>query len=277
MMSDHPGLFYTHRPDYHSKGVKYTERNGLLRSDDVSEQAAPGVFRIAVLGDSVAAAVKLAYPDRFTTLLENRLNDVYTRGSVEVLNFGVNGYSSLQEAVLLDALVDRFSPDMLVLQYCMNDFYPSERPYDWFVDHSPLYTVDFLTSLVEQYQALGYPPADYWETLYQQDETGWLNIVSAFSAIARYAEKHEIPVLLAIFPLVSREGWLAGDALERHERVAALGEQAGFDVLDLLPVFAEYDIESIRFKPWDTFHPNVLGHRIAAEALAGWFQGHGYP
>ncbi len=277
MKSSNPELVYAHRPNYISKGERYTERAGILRPDDVAEQAAPGTFRIAVLGDSVAAAIKLAYPERVFTRLENRLDKLYGPDSVEVLNFGVSGYSTLQEAALLDERVGKYSPDMLVLQYCMNDFYPSERPYGWFMDHSPLYAVDFVASLIEKYRALGYPPVAYWENQYQQDMAGWRNIDTGFTHIARYAAKHRIPVLLVIFPLISKEGWYAGNAAERHQRVAALGKQAGFSVFDLLPVYAGHDIDTIRLKPYDTFHPNALGQQVAAQALASWFQDHGYP
>jgi len=276
MKSSNPELVYTHRPNYISKGERYTERAGILRPDDVKVQAAPGTFRIAVLGDSVAAAIKLAYPERVFTRLENMLDEHYGQGSVEILNFGVNGYSTLQEAALLDERVDRYSPDMLVLQYCMNDFYPSERPYGWFVDHSPLYSVDFVASLIEKYRAIGYPPVAYWEDQYRQDMAGWRNVENGFAHIARYAAKHDIPVLLVIFPLVSKEGWYAGDAAERHQRVAALGRQSGLSVIDLLPVYAEHDIDTIRLKPYDTFHPNALGQEVAAKALAGWIQDHDY-
>jgi lysophospholipase L1-like esterase len=274
MKSDDPDLVYLHRPDYSSKGISYTEHSGILRPVDVPEQAAPGTFRIAVLGDSVVAATELSYPERAVTQLEEMLGGQYMPRAMEVLNFGVNGYSTLQEAALLDELVDRFAPDMLVLQYCMNDFYPSEQPYRWFVDHSPFYLIDQVESLIEQRKAIGYPPVAYWETLYRQDTAGWQNVSNGFTRIARYAADHDIPVLLVIYPLVSQEGWYAGDATGRHASVARLAEQAGFEVLDLLPVLAAYDIETIRFKPWDTFHPNALGQRIAVQAMAQWFAGH---
>ncbi|MGH8547722.1 MAG: SGNH/GDSL hydrolase family protein [Methylococcales bacterium] len=270
-----PDLLYTHRPDYYKEGIRYTERGGILRPDDVAEQSDPGTFRIAVLGDSVVAAIKLSYRERVFTQLENLINQNSPLHSVEILNFGVDGYSSLQEATLLGVLVDSYAPDMLVLQYCMNDFYPSERPGAWFREHSSIYVIDLTEDLMERYRAIGYPTkADYWKELYRDDEEGWRNIETGFTRIARYAADHEIPALLVIFPLVSTEGWYAGEAVERHRRVAALGQQKGFRVVDLLPVYAEYDIATFRFGPSDTFHPNALGHRIAAEAIGNWFRDH---
>ena len=275
MKSDNPELMYVHRPNYYSEGVRFTENSGILRPDDVAVEA-DGIIRIAVIGDSVAAATRLPYPQRFVTRLEDGLAGIYTPAVVEVLNFGVNGYSTLQEAALLESVVDRFSPHILVLQYCMNDFYPSERPSGWFAAHSPLYTIDFITTLIERRNALGYPPAEYWESSYRQDAAGWRNVERGFARISGYAASRDIPVLLVVFPLISREGWYAGSARERHARIAAAGEDAGLDVLDLLPVFAEHNIETIRDKPWDTFHPNELGHRIAATAITGEFRNRGY-
>lgn len=269
-----PDLVYTHRPDYHKNGVRYTERSGILRPDDVMQDAA-GAFRIAALGDSVAAAIDLPYEERAFTLLERMLNRQGFQRPVEILNFGVNGYSTLQEAELLAVQVDDFAPDMLVLQYCMNDFYPSPNPYDWFKDHSPVYSLDLVRYLLDRRPGMfSYPPAAYWQDLYREDKAGWHNVETGFSRIAEYAKTRGIQVLLVIFPLFSKEGWEAGEAAAHHARVTKLGEAAGFRVLDLLPVYSSYDIEKVRLSAEDTFHPGPLGQEIAAKALDMWFEAH---
>jgi lysophospholipase L1-like esterase len=79
----------------------------------------PGVVRIAVLGDSYTEALQVEEDERFTSRLEEMLN---SRGGlqgrrVEVLNFGVSGYGTCQELLLLDTTVLRYSPDVVLLQF----------------------------------------------------------------------------------------------------------------------------------------------------------------
>lgn len=260
-----PALIYRHRPGYVKDGVRQTEAHGILRPDDVSLRPGPGVYRIAAVGDSLIAALALAYEDRLPARLEAALST--DEQPVEVLNFGVNGYDTLQQAALVDALVLDFAPDLLLLHYCINDFHPTRYPTRWFLARHPSRLLAFagiwLDPLLD-----GYPPAAHWERQYREDARGWQRVRGGFARIARAARARDLPVLLVIFPLVSHEGWRAGDAAGRHARVAELGREAGFEVLDLLPVFARHPIESLRLEPWDTFHFNARGHRLAAEAVA---------
>lgn len=265
-MSGNPDLVFQHRPNYVKDGVRFTEKQGILRPTDVDERPAPGRFRIAALGDSVGAALKLPYEERMFTRLENDLSkDGFP---VEVLNFCVNGYSTLQEAALLRDLASRFSPDLVLLQYCVNDFYPTEFPTHWFQEQWRSYAIEFLGHSLDRSILRGYPTAEYWDKLYRTDAKGWAAVDRGFREITTYCQARRIPALLVIAPAISHGGWDEGNAVGRHTAVAERARAAGFHVLDLLPVFRQYPVESLRFEPWDTFHTNSLGHRIAADAMA---------
>src|SRR5262249_12717684 len=62
--SDDPILVYKHRPNYRRDGVPFTEDHGVLRRTTVDEAKRDGVFRIVVLGDSIAAGLELPYERR---------------------------------------------------------------------------------------------------------------------------------------------------------------------------------------------------------------------
>jgi hypothetical protein len=72
----------------------------------------PGVFRIAVFGDSMTEAVQVNLEQTFTQLLERRLREEGL--SVEVLNFGVNGYSPLASFLLYKNVGRSFQPDLVI-------------------------------------------------------------------------------------------------------------------------------------------------------------------
>lgn len=267
MASDDPVLVYRHRPDYRKDGVRYTERHGILRPRDVASEAGPGGRRVIALGDSIIAGLDLAYEERVLTRLEVALAAA-AAGPVEVLNFGVNGYDTLQEARLFETLAAGFSGDRLLLQYCVNDFHPTRYPMRWFLPRPRSRLLELAQLWLGDGRLDGYPPAAYWEELYRSDRQGWDNVTRGFARIAGLARERGMPALLVIVPAISHEGWSAGDAAGRHARVARIAREAGFEVLDLLPLFAHHPIESLRAQPWDSFHPNARGHRIAAEAIA---------
>jgi hypothetical protein len=72
----------------------------------------PGVFRIAVFGDSMTEGVQVDLEQTYTQQLEKLL---LARGlSVEVLNFGMNGYSPLSGFLLYDTYGKTFHPDLVI-------------------------------------------------------------------------------------------------------------------------------------------------------------------
>jgi hypothetical protein len=83
-----------------------------LRDEERSVQKPGGTYRIAVFGDSMTEAVQVNLDQTFAQLLQKRLRD---RGmAVEVVNFGVSGYSPLQEYLLYKKLGRSFTPDLVI-------------------------------------------------------------------------------------------------------------------------------------------------------------------
>ena len=78
-----------------------------------------GTFRIAVLGDSFAEAFQVPLEKTFWSVMERQLSACVPGGKqkVEVLNFGVSGFSTTRELILLQTKVWQYSPDMIVLLF----------------------------------------------------------------------------------------------------------------------------------------------------------------
>jgi lysophospholipase L1-like esterase len=113
----HPQLGWWHVPGarahWTEEGDGHIVVNSLSMRDEERTVAKPaGVFRIAVFGDSMTEGVQVEPDQTFTQLLQRKLRQ---RGfNVEVLNFGVNGYSPLQGYLLFDYVGKRFSPDLVL-------------------------------------------------------------------------------------------------------------------------------------------------------------------
>jgi hypothetical protein len=77
----------------------------------------PNTLRIAVVGDSFTEALQVPLENAFWSVMEPKLQQCLQPASakVEVLSFGVGGFSTAQELVLLQKRVWQFSPDVVVL------------------------------------------------------------------------------------------------------------------------------------------------------------------
>lgn len=108
-----------------SEGEAYIRinRHGFRDIERTVEKPA-NTYRIAVLGDSVVEARQVQLEDTFCALAEKRLANCPTLGGrrVEVLNFGVPGYGTAQELLLLETRIWEYKPDFVVLcVYLGND------------------------------------------------------------------------------------------------------------------------------------------------------------
>ena len=76
-------------------------------------------FRIILLGDSITFGRTIPEKDTFAAKLEKSLKKV--KPKTEVLNMGVDGYDTLQEVLQFKKNGLKFSPDLVLVCYCLND------------------------------------------------------------------------------------------------------------------------------------------------------------
>lgn len=79
----------------------------------------PGVYRIAVLGDSQAESMQVPFENTWWHILETELNrcGAFAPAKVEVLNFGVSGFGTAQELLALRSRAWKYSPDTVLLGF----------------------------------------------------------------------------------------------------------------------------------------------------------------
>jgi len=266
-----PGLVYELVPslDTTFEGLPIRTNALGLRGPELRE---PGLRRIAVLGDSTTfgwgVPGELAWPAR----LQDELDALAGAPQYEVLNFGVSGYSSRDEALVLRARALPLHPSQVLVGYNLND--PDDEPNQplrrffaeprWWEPLRLLRWVDAAWRRREK-QRLG--GGDLIRMLHAPGSDSWGSVTAALQDMADAARAAQTPVLLVIFPL----GRVPADPAayryaDLHAQVEAAARQAGLDVLDLVPAFAaaaggpEYLLPDL--------HPNPLGHAIAAHAVA---------
>jgi hypothetical protein len=87
--------------------------------------------RIAVLGDSFASAFHVAAESTFWSVMDREVNRCRSFGPhpIEVLNFGVTGYGTVQELLTLKYRVWEYAPDIVILAFLTgNDVTDNFKP-----------------------------------------------------------------------------------------------------------------------------------------------------
>ena len=105
---------------YQREGQAFVRVNSAGLRDREHVQSKPEhTLRIAVLGDSYAEAVQMPMEDAFWSVLEREIKDCQNleNGKAEVINFGVSGYGTAQELLMLRHQVWSYSPDIVILAF----------------------------------------------------------------------------------------------------------------------------------------------------------------
>jgi lysophospholipase L1-like esterase len=242
-----------------------------------------GVFRIAVIGDSIAFGWGVAPEDRYSNLLEKFLNDTGTsHPTYEVLNFGITGYNTVMEAALLRDRVLAYEPDMLVLSYCDNDTsLPNfiRKPRDLLtLRHSYLWDILRERSVKSARTALegaveycdpNVIPAEY------NFLVGWENARKAFQDIAQVTKSKNIAVVFIPYYYYLEPYRAASQAPPKDSLSIGsdIAKQVGFVVTNpkeaVLKFLNTHRLHSFALwvKPPDDAHPNKISHAIMAREL----------
>ncbi|MGF1492426.1 MAG: SGNH/GDSL hydrolase family protein [Microcoleaceae cyanobacterium] len=182
--ASHPDRGWANLPGakgwWEHEGRSYVEINqGGMRDRPYSVTKSENTFRVAVLGDSFTLASQVPMEQNYTSVMETTLRrciDLKSR-SVEVLNFGVDGYSTAQELMTLRQAVWQYEPDAVVLAFFIgNDVIDNSkklesnhyRPF-FNLENGELILDDSFKELTSEYSDR------YWITTVDRLPTGLIN------------------------------------------------------------------------------------------------------
>jgi lysophospholipase L1-like esterase len=275
-------------------GVLYKINSRGIRDREYDLPKNPQTYRIVVLGDSYTFGDGIPLEDTYAKQLERQLNsNPAIPRKIEVINFGVNGYNTVQELWRLKDKALDFKPDLIILGYYLNDslnidlnFLSENRavqalPYgiplpfkDFLRQHSKIYQVisgsygrmlqilhlraDKVNRAAEYYR-------DYYFSLYEDTFQGWQACQKALIEIQKISRTHQIPLLVVLFPaLINLEKNYPFEAL--HRKITNFLVAKNMAAMDLLPVYSGRQSISLWANRHNR-HPNRQGHAIAADAI----------
>lgn len=99
-----------------------------FRGPEFNFTKAPGTIRIVTLGGSTTMTIATDNEHTYPRLLEAKLRANYPDKTIEVINAGVGGYTSLSSLLTLAARVLPLQPDVIVVYHAVNDVHPRIYP-----------------------------------------------------------------------------------------------------------------------------------------------------
>lgn len=259
-------LFTVYKPNVSgwadSRGVppfKVRTNGKGLREDPFPTEKPANTTRILVIGDSFTYGLGVNRSERFTDIVETRLDGELPQQNIQVINAGVSGYGMKDYYLFLKHRGVEYEPDIVVISFIGSDWYSNEnisatlRKAKKDVDDeygSRLGEAERNEKVKERLYELH---DRYLEQGDMEDSSfGYMNDIKQL-AKSRGIE----PVYYAI-------GKIGRD--KPREFVDSWAERHNGTVFYAPDEFRQNHGEEVRLSEWDK-HPNPRGHQIIAEGL----------
>ncbi len=148
--------------EWNGEGASFVQVNkDGLRDREHTKTKPPNTLRVAVLGDSFTEAIHVPIEQTFWSKLERKLGNcdaVKGRKKVEVINFGVQGYGTAQQLMMLRKKVWDYSPDIVVLAFFIGNDVINNSPQLEYDHYRPFFVYDASRKLVPDMSFRNLPP-----------------------------------------------------------------------------------------------------------------------
>lgn len=243
-----------------------------LRDREHEKAKAPGSVRIMMLGDSTMFGWGVKQDETIARHVEEALNKDAPDAFVDVINAGVGNYNTAMEVAYFLERGMAFKPDIVVLNYFINDAEPTPvyRDVPWFARHSYAYAVlggawDGFKRRTEGQQDY----KSYYSGLYAAP--GWDLTQAAIAKLAVVCRAQGIRLIISNIPeLRELKPYAFADV---QTKVEAVAKANGLEYVDLLPAVENEDPKSL----WVTVpdpHPNARATQLLGDYLARYLEEH---
>ena len=263
-----PLIGHRHAPNRSAKlmGVSVETNSQGLRDREFTFEKPAGTLRVMMLGDSFTEGWGVEERGIFSKRIERLYADQGT--NAEVINTGVGNWNSVQEVEFFLTDGYRYHPDIVVLNFVINDAEPvqHDRPPSFLLRHC--YSCVFLVGRYDALRRMIFGGKD-WEDYYlglfgDGSAPGWIAAKAAIKRLADYCDKNHIKLLIANHPELHDVKNYRLQKITDFIRDAAAEDKVPF--VDLLPYLRDHDSASLWVTPPDP-HPNALAHKLLADGI----------
>ena len=294
-------LHYKHRPNAIRSWNSYDDKPILINShghhdDEFPVEKPVHELRVLNLGDSITMGHGVTRDETYSNQLEQLLiaDSTLDYQSVQVINAGVQGYSTFQELeVLRRSFI--FHPDLITVGFCLNDvtepFVVNRRFGGTGLDyHRVAQTANPILDYI--YNETGYgrlaqeirirlgdvrkaklkEAIDVRSMIQSRDsaqvQERWELVQNDLEALYQIAKQHDVPVILLIFPYTFQFNDVASRWPQQVLKAHAVAQDVDYiDFTDIFEKKLQREDGSINDYYLDEDHYTVHGHTVIAESI----------
>lgn len=293
-------------PDGSITPIRIKTNSFGLRDEEFQINKLENEYRILFLGDSVVFGFKLNAEETISFNLQQQLRNELSLNNINVINCGVDGYSTFQEYYFLKNRGLKLSPDMVLLGFVLNDVFEPHlttkarggsgnyaglagrksigRTFIRYACNSAFFTKMFFSYLEiknksrsSKHSADGrkyrtnddiYNTANlFTETLSKEIEEAWNEIESDILELKKLTDENNIAFIIVIFPY-------AGQVVEKvwslkpQERLVQFLSKNNIPYVDLADAFIEHPNPITLFLEGDGNHLSPIGSEYCSKIIA---------
>lgn len=244
-----------------------------------------GKRKMFVIGDSITEAVQVSNGEEWYSYLENQLSNV------ELYVYGAGGYGSLQEYMVFDDYIDSIHPDLILWQYCSNDYdnnlyeldlldYPHNnhavRPY--LEENKIVYRLPLLYAKLRQYSFIADRLMKKYDIFIMSHRTrqDFRDLTEADIVRRKLLEEKSYHVTVEIMKNVKKRAkeipiYFFNPCANSFERDQKLASETGIVFLSGIAEYMNERREGREVKVRNDGHWNKLGNQLAGERLVKMF------
>jgi lysophospholipase L1-like esterase len=273
-----PLLSFAHVPNRSAflMGAAVSINSHGLRDREYSLSKPPDVYRIVLLGDSTTFGWGVTTERTVAKILEAELNRIQVPGysRFEVLNAGVGNYNTVQEVTHYLTYDRDFHPDLVILQYFINDAepVPKERSSGLLLGRS--YLVAYAISRFDAMMRLtGVRPSwkQYYAGLYEDGLPGIEAAKHALATLATRTRTEGTKLLVTILPEL-RELNNDYPFVSQHQKIKDVLTANQVPVIDLIDGLRGHGPERSLWVTEADRHPNGKANALVAAQVLRWIR-----
>ncbi|MCV3211527.1 SGNH/GDSL hydrolase family protein [Mesorhizobium sp. YC-39] len=265
-ISDIPDVGHEHIPGKSGvyMGVPVTINSAGWRDREHSVVKENGTVRIMMLGDSLTFGWGAKPEDVTSYRLERLLNT--GKSKIEIINTGIGNANTSMEANYFIKKAHVYNPDIVILNYFINDAEQTPRRADnFFMEH--FYSAVFISGRFDVIMRRFFRRSDwkhYYRNLYQEHQSGWLATQNALRELVRYCNDRNIRLIVVNYPELHALSPYPFEDITNL--VASKVKVLGVPFLDLLPSLEKQAPHSLWVTKTDA-HPNGKAAGLYADAI----------
>ena len=271
-VSADPGQGHKHIPSRtaHLMGVDVVINSHGHRNKEISINKSPGITRVVMLGDSLTFGWGVSSENTVSARLEVLLNATGSENRFEVINAGIGNTNTEMQVTRFLTDEVKFAPDILVLNYFINDAEPIPRPNkSTLMKYSASYVFFSLRmASIRRIFFGGKQWQEYYLDLYKNEFNGWKRAQAFFAELSEYCQSKDIKLLLVHYPELHQFHPYPFATVTRKLEDMAGKQEVPF--LDLFPTLEGQNEESLWVSQQDQ-HPNSLACSLIALAIKDFF------